>query len=261
VKQDIVVDEFNQGPSPYWIRLAVGPSVVAREPGRLRFVITDAVATQLANAEIGDYRGRARARLPWRPPLRLAVRARFSHPAEMLSGTSGFGFWNEPFDLASGGVLAPPNALWFFCASPRSDMVTAPGLPGHGFRAEMINGGAMPAWLAAFANWLLKLPGLAPLLYRLAQTRVHAGAVRLDSVPTMDWHDYTLDWSRSEAVFCVDGQEVLRTSHPPDTPLGFVAWMDNQFAVARPDGEFHFGLEAVAGQQWLELERVAIEAS
>ena len=175
-----ILDSFAAGPSPYWVRLAVGPSAVAWEPGRLRFEVEDATETQLANAEIGDYRNHLRKDLPWRPPLRLAVRARFSHQAADLGGTCGFGFWNNPFALASGDVLAPPNALWFFHASPRSDMVIAPGHPGHGFRAEMINGGSMPGWLVALGNRLLQLPGLSALLYRAAQTQVHAGAVRLD---------------------------------------------------------------------------------
>jgi hypothetical protein len=223
-------------------------------------MVQDALDTQLANAEIGDYRNRARKRLPWRPPLRMMVRARFSHPADKLAGTSGFGFWNNPFDLSSGDVLAPPNALWFFCASARSDMVTAPGLPGNGFRAEMINGGTMPAWLTALGNRLLQLPGLAPLLYRAAQTQVNAGAVRLDGVEMVDWQDYVLVWNRSDAVFSIGAREVLRVPKPPTVPLGFVAWMDNQLAVARPDGEFRFGLEEAPGRQWLELDQVEIES-
>jgi hypothetical protein len=222
--------------------------------------LEDAVETQLANAEIGDYRSRARARLPWCASLRLAVRARFSHPADELGGTSGFGLWNNPFDLESGSASAPPNALWFFCASAQSDMVTAPGHPGNGFRAEMINSGTMPNWVMALGNQLLQTPGLAPLLYRVAQTRVNAGAIRLTSVEMTGWHEYVIFWSGAEAVFSVDDQEVLRVCRPPMVPLGFVAWMDNQLAVARPDGEFRFGLEAVPGQQWLELAHVEIEA-
>jgi hypothetical protein len=255
-----VIDTFAEKPLPHWVRLATGPSEVAWSPGRLRFVVQDAVETQLADAEIGDYRNRTRSRLPWRPPLRMAVRARFSHPAGELGGTSGFGFWNDPFNMAGGNTLAPPNALWFFCASPRSDMVTSPGMPGNGFRAEMINGGTMPAWLLAVANRLLQLPGLAALLYRMAQTQVNAAGIRLSTVEMTDWHDYVLYWDRAEAVFSVDSQEVLRTVRPPALCLGFVAWMDNQLAIARPDGEFRFGLEAVEGQQWLELDRVEIEA-
>jgi hypothetical protein len=222
-------------------------------------MVAGAIETQLADAELGDYRHLPRAQLPWRPPLRLAVRARFSHPAPELNGTSGFGFWNDPFEMGSGAVVAPPNALWFFCASPRSDMITAPGLPGHGFRAEMINGGSMPAWLMAIGNRLLELPGLTALLYRFAQMRVSAGAVRLDPAEMQSWHEYGLHWSPSAAVFSVDGQVVLQTPRPPQVPLGFVAWMDNQLAVARPDGEFRFGLERVPGRQWLELDRVQIE--
>lgn len=254
-----LVDDFARGPSPRWVRLATGPAEVLWEPGRLRFALERADESQLADAEIGDYRGVDRGRLPWRAPLRLAVRARFSAGAERLAGTSGFGFWNDPFDLAAGGVQAPPNALWFFCASPRSDMVTAPGLPGNGFRAEVINSGTMPGWLVSLVGRLLQLPGLARLLYRAAQTRIHAAAVRLDDVEMTAWHEYALDWQRSEAVFLVDGREVLRAPWPPAVPLGFVAWMDNQVAVARPDGTFRFGLEAAPDWQWLEIECVEIE--
>jgi hypothetical protein len=190
----------------------------------------------------------------------MVVRARFSHQACDLSGTSGFGFWNNPFAPVSGDVLAPPNALWFFCASVGSDMVASPGLPGNGFRAEMINGGTMPAWLVALGNQLLRLPGLTPLLYQLAQTRVNAAAVRLDDVEITSWHEYELNWRQSEAVFTVDGREVLRAPSPPGVPLGFVAWMDNQVAVVSPDGEYHFGLESAPRRQWLELDSIKIEA-
>lgn len=256
-----IVDDFARGPSPRWVRLATGPAEVLWEPGRLRFAVEGAVDAQLANAEIGDYRGLSRRQLPWRAPLRMKVRARFSAGVEHLAGTSGFGLWNDPFDLARGDVLAPPNALWFFYASPRSDMITAPGLPGFGFRAETINGGTMPGWLVRLGGRLLQLPGLAALLYRVAQTRVHAAAVRLDDVEMTTCHEYELEWQQSEAAFRVDGREVLRAPRPPGVPLGFVAWMDNQVAVARPDGELRFGLEVVPAWQWLELERVEIEGA
>jgi hypothetical protein len=255
-----VVDRFVTGPLPHWVRLAVGHAAIEWQAGCLRFSIEGAPDGQLSDAEIGDYRDRARSDLPWRPPLRMMVKARFSQPADGLRGTSGFGFWNNPFASVTGDVLAPPNALWFFCASISSDMVAAPGLPGNGFRAEMINGGKTPGWLLGMARWLLKVPGLTRLLYLLAQTRVHAGAQRLDSLQMVDWHEYALAWDLDEAVFCVDGEEVLRVSQPPALPLGFVAWMDNQVAVARPDGDFRFGLEAVPGRQYLELACVEIDS-
>ena len=82
-----ILDRFADGPLPYWVRLAVGPSEVERSPGRLRFVVDGASKAQLANAEIGDYRNAARERLPWRPPARMSARARFSHAAGDLGGS------------------------------------------------------------------------------------------------------------------------------------------------------------------------------
>ena len=254
-----IADSFDGGPLPYWVQLSVGHALITHAPGQLRFTVCGAVGTQLANAEVGDYRFASRRHLPWRPPLRMMVRARFCHPSAELGGTSGFGFWNNPFDPASGGVIAPPNVLWFFSASPRSDMVTAPGLPGNGFRAEMINGGTMPAWAATLGSLFLRLPGLTHLLYRAAQTRINAASVRLDGLQMTHWHDYVLYWDRAEAVFSVDDCEVLRAKRPPRVPLGFVAWMDNQVAVARPDGELSFGLETIQEEQWMEMEHIEIE--
>src|SRR5262245_10750983 len=102
----------------------------------LRLAVPPTQPKRYVDAQIDDYHGlRRRSRFPWSPPLLLSVRARTSHPAaatlqppstgEMpssLLGTAGFGFWNDPFTLTGGGVLAPPSALWFFYASPPSDM-------------------------------------------------------------------------------------------------------------------------------------------
>jgi hypothetical protein len=61
------------------------------------------------------------------------------------------------------------------------------------------------------------------------------------------------------AVFGVDGATVLRAPNPPRGPLGFVTWVDNQFAVATPRGQFHFGTLDAAEKQWLELDWICIE--
>jgi hypothetical protein len=46
---------------------------------------------------------------------------------------------------------------------------------------------------------------------------------------------------------------------PPTGPLGFVAWIDNQFAVASPEGGFRFGTLATQEEQWLEIENLSLE--
>jgi hypothetical protein len=44
---------------------------------------------------------------------------------------------------------------------------------------------------------------------------------------------------------------------PPTRPLGFVAWLDNQYAIATPQGVLRFGTVA-CDTQWVEMDRVSI---
>ena len=91
------------------------------------------------DAQIDDYAGRARSAFPWHPPLRMEVRARSSLPAatatstnesmNILRGTAGFGFWNYPFSIR-GDILMLPEAVWFFYASPPSNMALVAGIQG-----------------------------------------------------------------------------------------------------------------------------------
>ena len=88
--------------SPRWVQLAVGRARV--EWGeRLRLVLSEARAGQLALAQVDDGTARPRGRYLWRPPLVLEARVRFSHAAGELLGTAGFGLWNNPAPLWSAG--------------------------------------------------------------------------------------------------------------------------------------------------------------
>ena len=49
----------------------------------------------------------------------------------------------------------------------------------------------------------------------------------------------------------------LRRIHQPG-PLGFVAWVDNQYAIATPRGELRFGTIA-SEREWLELDYIRIQ--
>jgi hypothetical protein len=190
----------------------------------------------------------------------MTVRARASHPAP--AGTLGFGFWNDPFSL-SGGVLAAPNSLWFFYASPPSDMALAEGVPGRGWKAATLNAGRLhplilaPAALAAIA--LTRVPGLGRPVMAAARRAVRAHEAMLADIPLTDWHTYELEWRLDSAVFRVNGIERLRSPAPPRGPLGFVAWIDNQYAIASREGKFGFGLCEVKEEQWLEIEGLRIE--
>lgn len=223
-------------------------------------------AAGYADAQLDDHRALPRRRFAHRPPLRLSLRARASHPQP--AGTLGFGFWNDPFSLSLGQagaarrLPAPPCALWFFYASPPSALALAAGAPPHGWKAASLRAPALPGALfapAALAAWVLSRlpPARAPIL-RLALGRLRAAEAAL-AAPLDEWHEYTLEWHTCEARFHVDGRPALAAPAPPAGPLGFIAWIDNQFGAASPEAGLRFGLVATDQEQWLELRDLRLE--
>ncbi len=253
-----IEDNFENGISPYWVRFAIGHANIETEKGIARFIVAGAEEGQLSDAEIDDHRTAPRHNLPWTPPLRMSVRARMSHRAGEMLGTAGFGFWNDPFDWI-GNVQMPPNALWFFYASPHSDMAFAPNVRGHGWKAALLNAGRADPFTMAAGNFVFRLPGMSKIVFRAAQARTNAHEKTLDDVALTDWHAYRIDWLANEARFFIDGVEIFRAPNPPRVPLGFVAWVDNNFAVMGSGREFAFGRMAIAQKQWMELAYVGIE--
>jgi hypothetical protein len=252
-----VQDDFAAGASPYWTRLVLGHGEIERGEGCLRLVLEPSPADGISDAQIHDYFGRGGDGCVWVPPLHMAVRARFSRPVQGLVGTAGFGLWNNPFTV-QGEVVAPPNNAWFFFASRPSAMELVPGVQGWGWKAAVLDGGWLPGPAMRLAQMLLQVPVLRRILGRLARTRVRAAEAILAGDLTA-WHTYELRWLRRGCTFWMDGVEVLTTSCTPTPPLGFVAWVDNQYAVARPDGYFLFGRLAIVQRQWLELDYVRIQ--
>lgn len=269
-------DDFTATLAPHWHPATPGGGTLAVADSVLRCALPPTPAGRYANAQIDDYGGARLARYPWRPPLRLEVRARTSlpiHPVDVptpvaqthgpeqafLRGTMGFGFWNAPMTAARGS-LRLPDAVWFFGASPPSEMRLVPGLPGRGWKAQAVHAnraGALAYGAAAFgaAGWA-RLTGRERVASRLVERMTAASEAILD-VDTTAWHDYALEWHADTARFFVDGALVLRSPNPPRGPLGFVAWIDNQYAVATPRGQLRFGTLAT-GIQWLELDAVRI---
>jgi hypothetical protein len=255
---DLIEDRFISGFHPRWVRFAIGHSDIERAPGIARLIVDGAVEGELSDAEIDDHRTAPRWDLHWSPPLAMTVRARFSHRAGELEGTAGFGFWNDPFDWA-GNVESPPNAIWFFYASPQSDMAFVRGLRGNGWRAAFLNGGRADRVTMAVGNALFRVPGMSKLIFAAAEMKMNAAEYLLDDIDMTRWHEYRLEWRRSEAVFFVDAQERFRSANPPTVPLGFVAWIDNNATTMGPGKDFSFTRISIPHRQWMELAFVRVE--
>lgn len=250
-------EHFSSRLDPRWRTTQVGGGHLIVSEAGLRLALVGARRTRYADAQIDDYAGLARRHFPWRPPLRLTLRARAAGP---LLGTAGFGFWNNPFSPL-GGAPALPAAIWFFHAAPPSDMPLALGVPGHGWKAACIDA-TTPAALAwaplalpvALAN---RLPALRRRIWPRVQRSLRIAELPLEA-PGPAWRSYTLEWRTDGARFWVDGMLIFETSRAPQGPLGFVAWLDNQWMVAAPQGRFGWGL-VDAPTQWMEIAALTIE--
>ena len=264
-------DDFNESLDQHWTQTCIGGGKLYVENSVLRMAFELAQQGQYTDAQIDDYDNMPRVNYPWRPPLRMQVIARSSLPAATLSsagedtaflrGTAGFGFWNYPFSVR-GDILMLPEAVWFFYASPPSNMALVPGIPGWGWKAQVVHS-MRPGSLAA------TVPLAATIAFGLltGETRpaahwmqkVSGACEALLPVEMTEWHRYTLEWQRNGASFWVDDTLVLHSPHSPTRPLGFVAWLDNQYALATPRGVLRFGTIS-SGPQWLEMDSVKIES-
>ncbi len=263
-------DDFNDTIVPRWTQTCIGSATLSTSASVLRLGISSVQEGHYADAQIDDYGALKRAAFPWKPPLRMEVRARSSLPAAtatdtdksayILRGTAGFGFWNYPFSVR-GDILMLPEAVWFFYASPPSNMALVPNVPGWGWKAQIVHSmrpGALMATLptALTTGWSI-LTGHTQPAARWLQ-RLSGANETLLSVDMTAWHTYALEWYATEAIFLVNGNRVMHALHPPTRPLGFVAWLDNQYAVATPRGILRFGTVA-SNSQWLELDSIRID--
>jgi hypothetical protein len=249
-----IVERFDGRLDPRWRLCVTGGGVQALGDAGLRLGLTGAAAGGLGVAQL-DEGPPSRAAGDWRPSVRLRVRARWSHPADALIGTSGFGFWNDP--VGPGGFTRPPAWVWFAHYSPPSHVAFGAHGPGHGPRGAALSAPAVGRVGLTLGNLALRLPGVGKLAVGAAGRMARGGDLALTTSLT-DWRDYELTWRSEGVTFAVDGAPLGRVGGAPPGPLGFVAWMDNQWAALRPDGRAAGGYLAVAGPQWLEIARIEI---
>jgi hypothetical protein len=266
-----ISDDFAESPNPHWTQVTTGGAYLRTANSVLRLGYESATPERYSDSQIDDYTMLSKADYVWKPPLRMTVRARFSHRAAtanstektrgILRGTAGFGFWNKPFTM-QGNWFTLPEAIWFFYTAPPSNMALVPGLPGWGWKAQVIHttpasilSNVVPTAVGAAYG---RVRSNAHLTGRAMQrfTGAHEAIVTEDMT---EWHTYTLEWHSHESLFWVDGARVLRVPKAPKKPLGLVIWLDNEYCVVTPRGELRFG-KTTAAEQWLDVDSVVVES-
>jgi hypothetical protein len=210
-------------------------------------------------AQLDDYSLLPRSSFPWSTPFRISLNARSS--SHTIPGTWGFGLWNDPFGFAIVQGNSPrfptlPNAAWFFFASEPNYLSLRDDLPARGqLAATFSSQGSMSVGLLVGLP-LFSLVFLRPIARRLRhwlRNFVSQDTAGFDLAPT-EWHAYEIEWYPEQVTFRVDGLDILKTNISPPSPLGFVAWIDNQYAKWTPDGHIGFGTLANPDAAWLEIK-------
>lgn len=254
-------DTFDTHLAADWHIGEIGQGRVQHRPGEIHLTLPGTDDTTYHDAQLTDYDTNTR-QFQYRPPLRLSITAYTSHPAMQLRGTAGFGFWNHPFVPGERGFRLP-QAVWFFFAAPPSNMALALDVPGLGWKTSTFNAqrwqflALLP--VAPLGFLLMRSKPLYRRLWPVGQRAIGVSETLLDADLLTEPHTYTLEWREDGATFAVDNRIVHHAPLVPQKALGFIAWIDNQYAVVTPQGKFGFGVVNMPHAQSLVLQSVAIE--
>lgn len=247
---------------PHWQPLLIGSGQLELDASQLICTVGPADERTYHDAQIFDYAKLRRRNYWWRPPLRMTVRAWASHPVEELRGTAGFGFWNQPFMPTGRELPRLPRAVWFFFGSPPNNMALAKDVPGYGWKAATFDA-LTPGFfallpLAPLGFLLMRNPAIYQRAWPIAQKAIRVSEKSLPLDITIP-HTYELIWRADGVDFSVDGVKVHHAPCAPRGPLGFIAWIDNQYAIVTPQGRFGFGYIPLSGKQSLILDSIKIQ--
>ena len=244
-------------PLNQWQVTELGGGLVQQSTEEISLALPPGTAAAYHDAQISDYSAAARDFVD-EPPLRLELRAR-AHGE--INGTAGFGFWNHAF-VPGERRFRLPQALWFFFGGRATDIALAQGLAGNGWKAAAFNAknwrfcALLP--FAPFGFLLMRSGPLYDAFWSIGQAAIGVNETALDPSLLEAFHTYSIEWGRDDAVFAVDGATVLRARKVPKGRLGFIAWIDNQYAIVTPQGRFGLGLVDIPHEQSLRLKDISI---
>ncbi len=246
----------------HWQPLLIGNGQLRCDASQLICTVGPSAENAYHDAQIYDYAHLRRRDYLWRPPLKMTVRAWASHPVEELRGTAGFGFWNQPFMPTGKDLPRLPRAVWFFFGSPPNNMALAKDVPGYGWKVATFDA-QNPAFFALlpFAPLgflLMRNRAICQRTWPIAQKAIGVSE-KLLTVDIATPHTYELIWRPNSVDFSVDGESVHHAPCAPRGPLGFIAWIDNQYAIVTPQGRFGYGFISLPHEQSLTLDSIEIQ--
>lgn len=259
-----ITDDFADMIDPRWKITQQGSGSVYRRPGALHLGLqSDEANTTYHNAQITEY-APTQKDFQFRAPLTLKVQAYSSLHPNNMKGTAGFGFWNHPFSPDQKG-WGLPQTLWFFFSGSQSNMALAKDVAGNGWKTATMDAKRGLARvllpLAPLAMPLMRVKSLYNALYPIGQSALGVSEAVLDAELLQSLHTYEIEWRKNGAIFRIDDEIVHQTNHAPQGALGFIAWMDNQFAIVTPQGHLQMGLVPVEKTQSLVIEKIEISES
>lgn len=254
---------FGNAKHKHWNYLQFGGAFIDTKNDHIRLGFKESSRTGYSNAQIDDYTLLKRKNYLWKSPTHMSLRARFrfSNNMDTFHGTAGFGFWNNPCSLNE-GLHILPESVWFIYASSRSKMKLGNALTGYGWKSQIVHAWKWQNLLyfipTAVSVLIAKFTGYTPLAYYWIQKFSGVEEILLDAY-MQDWHTYEIRWAKDKTIFSIDGVEVFSTRCSPSKPLGFVAWVDNQYSIISPVGTIEFGTADSKGLI-LELEDIKISS-
>ncbi len=216
-------------------------------------------------AQLDDYMHQTRRGFPHQSPFHMRLAVRVS--GEVLSGTWGFGLWNDPFSVGAlaGGVrrILPvlPNAAWFFYGSDENHLSLRDDLPASGFHMKTFRSPLIPSPFSLLALPVIPFllcPWVAKVCRSAARAVVKEDAQALN-VDVTEWHAYELFWGQDSMKFIVDDQLVFQTPNVPLGRMGLVIWIDNQYFSFNSKGQIKYGALKTKSGGWLEVRHLSLE--
>lgn len=251
-------DSFKDGIPSHWQVGEIGAGQVRTVDGDLCLSLPPVNSESYQDAQLTDYLP-TNPQFQCHPPLKLQITARMDGHSQ---GTAGFGFWNHPFVPGERGIRIP-QAIWFFFGSPQNKMALAQGVAGQGWKAATFNARRLDFFAllptAPLGFLLMRNQWFYERFWGIGQRAIGVSETALDLSLLADFHRYSIEWDKRGAIFSVDNTIVHQSDDVPQNNLGFIVWIDNQYAIITPQGQFGWGLLDVPQSQSLIIRDIHLE--